>query len=211
MLPDWGLNPGLQHSRPVFLPLDHSAYVAGTNIAMIRQHKVHSYVYINKITTHIDNAMIKPSRGRWNLPAAIMEMLHKLQRFENNNFWFESKAVLMYRNIPSWSQSEVGMHHPSANHRLTHGQLWTCSNQISRRLTSYVLINFLCKCCEGPSKTSSWWMPLVVGKQMLEYFGLITKGGDLWQLSGLVVECWPVALKAWVQTPGGQPKEFRGA
>ena len=33
--------------------------------------------------------------------------------------------------------------------------------------------------------------------------------GGGWQLSGLVVECSPAALKAEVQTRGGEPKNFQ--
>ena len=32
---------------------------------------------------------------------------------------------------------------------------------------------------------------------------------DLQQLSGLMVERPPAALKAWVQTPGGEPENFQ--
>ena len=34
------------------------------------------------------------------------------------------------------------------------------------------------------------------------------KYGTTKNVSGLVVECWPAALKAEVQTPGGEPKIF---
>ena len=56
----------------------------------------------------------------------------------------------------------------------------------------------------GESQVVSCYTALVC--QLVEYTG--AHDGQLRQLSGLVVEHWPAALEAGVQTRGGEPKNF---